>query len=230
MTYRLVFLALILAVPALGRAETTAGQVKSVTGDATIVMPSGHVRPVIANMTVPPGSVIHTSSGTVGIHLMPGADTVVAPQTDVRIGTLNYSKNAAGAASRTVVLDLRKGTVFNDLVHGDGVSDFRVKTPKGVAAARGTIWSVTVVSGEVTIKVLRGEVVLITAKITVTIPGGHSFTTTTNLLAILSPQEVQQVVKEFTQAGFTVTVTGNAGGGGGGGGGGNPGNTTSPEQ
>jgi hypothetical protein len=228
MTIRLLIGGLLLASQLLVRAETTSAHVQSIQGgDAYVISPDGKSQKITTATMIAPGSVIHTGSGTVGLHLMPGANTVVAPDSDVTVSSLDYSKDASGAASRTVVLDLRKGTVFNTLAHDNGVSDFRIKTPKGVAAARGTDWSVSVIGKEVSIKVLHGNIVFISFGIRVNIPGGHGFSTVTNIVVILTPQEIAEIVKALNDAGFTVSVTVN---------GqttvypGNPSNTTSSEQ
>jgi hypothetical protein len=227
MTIRLLLAGLFFAFPLLLRAESTSAQVHSVSGDAYATLANGKSEKITTSTVLPAGSVVHCSSGTVGLHLMPGADTVVAPGSDVTISTLDYSKDASGEASRKVVLDLHKGTVFNSLVHGDGVSDFSIKTPKGVAAARGTIWSVSVVGNNVSIKVLRGNVVFVSFGLHVNIPGGHGYTTEIGIIYVLTPREIDELIKALVDAGFNVTLTV---------GGntttfpGNPGTTTSADQ
>jgi hypothetical protein len=218
MTLRQFFLALFLLLtgPALASAATTTGEIKTVSGDATVVTPDGRIHTAKPGMKLAPGSVVHTTSGTVGIHLMPGADTIVSPNTDVSVKTLDYSQDSSGMANRKVLLNLTKGTVYNALAHGDGTSDFKIKTPKGVAAARGTKWSITVtIDGVVGIKVFDGTIVFFT-KITVTITSGHGYSTSTNLIVPLSPQEIRNFVDLLAGLGVPITL--------------NPASTTSPEK
>jgi hypothetical protein len=61
-----------------------------------------------------------------------------------------------------VLLDLKNGTM-GALVKPEvkGKMDFRIKTPSGVAAARGTFYSVAVENGKGYVQTKEGEVVVI---------------------------------------------------------------------
>jgi hypothetical protein len=222
------FLTCILVVAAQGivHADTASSNVRSMDGSATVTT-HGKSMDVSRDSMIAPGSTIHTgASGHVALHLMPGADTVVGPNTDMTIEKLDYSKDASGDASRTVVLKVEKGEVFNNIAHGDGegTSDFRVRTPRGVAAARGTQFKVTVSGQQCTVEVTQDTVVFHgdDGKNT-TLHSGREGTFPGGIIIVLTPREIAEIEKIISQ--FLGGYNGNPGGGGGGGAnGGNGGN------
>jgi hypothetical protein len=162
-------------------------------------------------MQIAPGSTVKTAAnGTVGLKLTPGATTVVGPNTTMKITGLDYSKTTNGQNKREILLDLKQGALYNSLVKRDGQSDFQIQTPEGVAAARGTDWSVTVSGSGVTVAVVDGKVVI-------TLPNGHKIVIPAGKVAVsttgtpgnityvitgLTDDEERRIIDEIEKAGF----------------------------
>jgi hypothetical protein len=216
--------ALLLVVShATALADPVTGQVTKVEGTAYLISPSGKSHVVVAGMPV-----------AAAVHLLPGADTVFPPNTNVSFTSLDYTVSSSNEATRKMRLSVTKGTVFFNLVHGGGTTDFKVKTPKGVAAARGTRGSITVTIDNVVIKVTQGTIVFTFPDgKTLTIPAGFSGSTISQQISKLSASDIKALATVLADF-LGVLESGGGGGPGGtsGGGGGNlnPGNTTSPEQ
>jgi hypothetical protein len=207
--FALLFLFVI--VPTIARADAVPATVSYVEGDAVVIDPAGHSQKVVEEMQIAPGSTVKTTAnGTVGLKLTPGATTVVGPGSSVKINALDYSKTATGRNKREIHLDLSKGSLYNSLVKKDGQSDFQIQTPEGVAAARGTDWSVTVSGAGVTVAVVDGKVVI-------TLPNGHKISVPAGSVAVsttgapgsitytitgLTSEEEHKIIDEIEKAGF----------------------------
>lgn len=242
----LAFFLILGASPAALHAAAVDATVAKVTGNAYVTDSSGKSKPLSAGDVIPAGSSIHTDAGcSVGLKLVPGATTVVAPGTDITLTTLDYSQTAAGAATRKIRLKLKNGTVFSSLAKHDGNSDFRISTPDGVAAARGTDWAVSYSpSTGITVSVVDGSVQLTFPNGTsVTVPSGSSTTSpdgTTVSSSTLTQDQIDAITSAIEAAGFTLSNGTISGGGGGDNGGGgnfnnnsgnsNPANIASPTQ
>ena len=92
-------------------------------------------------MRIRMGSTVKTGNdGTAVIVTVPGAVCRISPDSTVIFSTLKPSKRKSRAT-----LDVLDGSV-TALIDRDrpGKTDFRIHTPHGVAAARGTVYAVTV--------------------------------------------------------------------------------------
>lgn len=208
---------LLLAIaPATLHAASAAATVASVNGNVYIVSASGKSERVTKGQLIPVGSSIHTNSdSSVNLKLVPGAETIVSPGTDVTISQLEYK--ASGIKTRTVKLDLHTGTLICSLVKHDGHSQFLVNTPDGQTRAVGTTWTVTFSpSSGVTVQTVDGvvEIILPGGK-TINVPGGK-FTTspdgTKTVVGDLTPQEIQDIKTQLGGTGdgggtFTISPT-----------------------
>ena len=189
----LALLLFLVIAPAIARADAVPATVAYVEGDATIIDPAGHSSKAVTQMQISPGSTVKTgANGTVGLKLTPGATTVIGPNTTMKITGLDYSKTADGQNKREILLDLKEGALYNSLVKKDGQSDFQIQTPEGVAAARGTDWSVTVSGKGVRVAVVDGTVIII-------LPNGHR---------IIVPAKKVAVYTTGTGANITYVITG----------------------
>jgi hypothetical protein len=200
----LAFLGLALPLPV--NAIIIEAQVTSVTGKAYVIQPGSvaklELRP---GMTLAPGSTVSTETGSVGLQLMPGAVTLVEPQTELGINKLDYEKKADNSGQRSVLLDLRKGSVLSNL-QKTGTSDFRIKTPYGVAAARGTTWKVdmsktAVYDGTVDVTFTNGRVVRIQGGTFLGVVSGQPGET-----APIKQDEFKEIVEALKEAGFDVNI------------------------
>jgi hypothetical protein len=241
----LVLFLILGASPAVLHAAAVDATVAKVTGTAYVTDSSGKSKPLAAGDLIPAGSSIHTDAGSsVGLKLVPGATTVVAPGSDITLSTLDYSQTPAGATTRKIKINLRLGTIFSSLAKHDGSSDFRVSTPDGVAAARGTDWAVSfspttgitvsTVDGSVQLTFPNGSSVVVSGGTSTTSPDGTTVSSST-----LTQDQIDAIVNAIEAAGFTLSTGTTPGGGGDNGGGGNfnnnsgnnnPANIVSPNQ
>ena len=114
-----------------------------VSGDVTVTVPgSTAAKPAVVGQKLPEGSTVTTAGGSIAIvESFEGIETGLASSTTAVIGT--HSVNAQGV--RTAVIDVKQGSSISVLDPSKrAVNNYSVKTPKGVAAARGTTYSTTV--------------------------------------------------------------------------------------
>jgi hypothetical protein len=207
-------------VPALARADAVPATISYLEGDVTIIDPAGNREKAVEEMHLAPGTTVKTGAdGNVGLRLTPGATTVVGPNTTMKIQALNYSKTADGKKKRDILLDLKQGALYNSLVKKDGQSDFQISTPEGVAAARGTDWSVTVGSnGGVTVAVVDGvvEITLPNGGGVIKVKAGQAAVSTTGnpvsyTITGLTAEQRHEIIYKITHDGFSLSedVNGN---------------------
>jgi hypothetical protein len=158
----LLFTTLVGALVASAQQTLTTAYVSSVDGNATYLAPgSKEATAVEIGQSLPAGSVITTdATSTVIIVSHEGIQTSICPKTTAAIG--EHSVSADGV--RTAVIDLKLGMTVSVLDPTRRASNnYAVRTPRGVAAARGTKYTVTVrlASGAdalVTVNTLEGKV------------------------------------------------------------------------
>lgn len=141
------------AAPASGRVTVSVGDVK--------VTPSGGTPAALAA-----GDIVATGSTvTTG----PGARTVIVmtPRSAIRVGensTVVIEEVVEAANPPKVTLDLKDGSLGALLKPGAGAEmDFKIKTPSGIAAARGTFYAVVVENGKGFAQVKEGKVEILPA-------------------------------------------------------------------
>ena len=105
-----------------------------VYGPVTVKTPDGAIKQGANGMTVPSGSTILTSDRSSAAVFIGGVNSArLLPNTNVSV-----TQNLSGSVRHTMI-DLRDGTVFSRVGRRPGEKeDYRVSTPEGVAAARGT--------------------------------------------------------------------------------------------
>jgi hypothetical protein len=133
----------------------------AVHGTVTVKLPDGDTKPGANGMIVPSSSSIMTADNSSAAVFIGGVDSArILPNTDAKV-----TEKLAGSDRKTKI-DLRTGTVFSRVGHRAGENqDFEVKTPEGVAAARGTSFAVCVTTTnghEVTICATQDGVVTLT--------------------------------------------------------------------
>jgi hypothetical protein len=145
-TIRLAILSLVTLVGSLvasAQQATAEAFVASVTGSATVTAPgSDKAVALVVGQALPEGSTVTTAPGaTVMIQSHEGMQTGVGSASTVVVGAHSVSTDGL----RTAVIDLKQGTTVSVLDPTKrAVNNYAVRTPKGVAAARGTIYSTTV--------------------------------------------------------------------------------------
>ncbi len=113
--------------------------------------------------TVTVGATITTGAdGRVVLTPMPGVKSIIAPNTTITLESSTSSKNADATTAYAAVLDVKVGAVVSDLNKpADVTYDYGVRTPRGLAGARGTTFTVGVnPAGIATVVVSHGTIAL----------------------------------------------------------------------
>jgi hypothetical protein len=156
MKNRISLCVLLLVLGAIGANAEDKARVSSVSGHVTYASSgSASFSPLAAGAEIPIGSRVRTGSdGTAVIIVVNGAAMQVAENSDVTIEALS-----SDAAKRKALVSLKTGTV-SALIDPkrSKQTDFKIQTPQGVAAARGTFYGVTVQKGKTYVGVKRGKV------------------------------------------------------------------------
>jgi hypothetical protein len=138
------------------------GKVQSLKGSVEFAEPgSSKFQPLKEGMEILPGSTVVTKKASEAVIVtVPGAAIQVAENTEVVLQMMYFEPGAAkGIKDRKTLVDLKKGTI-SALIDPkkSPQTDFRIKTPQGVAAARGTFYGVTVKNGQTFVAVKHGKV------------------------------------------------------------------------
>jgi hypothetical protein len=137
------------------------GTAKSVSGKVEFTAPgSTQFSPLKVGQILPVGSVIKTAADGVAIIVtVPGAAVRIGPDSTLAITEMDFEKTGEKITKRKATLDLKSGTLSALIEHNTpDATDFKIKTPQGIAAARGTFYGVTVVDGKTHVAVQEGKV------------------------------------------------------------------------
>lgn len=136
------------------------GSVTVSVGDVKVTPPGGAAVALAAGATVAVGSTVTTGAGARAV-------IVMTPKSAIRVGensTVVIEEVVASATPPKVTLDLKDGSLGALLKPGAGAEmDFKIKTPSGIAAARGTYYAVVVENGKGFAQVKEGKVEIIPA-------------------------------------------------------------------
>jgi len=138
--------------------------VLKVTGVPMVIIGSQPARELKVGDKLPQGALITTSGNAeVDIQTFSGSVTTIKPGSNVTLNKLSLTTEGGKVTKQTALLDLTVGTVVSTLDPAKkSINDYSIQTPRGIAAARGTKYSVTVTNdGVVTTVVTRGTVVFI---------------------------------------------------------------------
>ncbi|MFA6961854.1 MAG: FecR domain-containing protein [Opitutaceae bacterium] len=131
-------------------------QAAEVTSDAVVVNVSGSAKALLpgkpdamaikAGDKLPQGTVITTEDASeVTVQVFTGTSATIKGGTTVGLEKLSLSSDNGILTKQSAMLDLKVGSVLSKLdPKKKSVNDYSVRTPKGVAAARGTIFQVDV--------------------------------------------------------------------------------------
>jgi hypothetical protein len=150
--------------------QSDSGKILAVSGDVTILTPGGaSTQKASIGQPVPEGSQIVTASGSkVMIGLTEGASTLLEADSSLDVNNLKVAKKGDRITKRDILIDVKKGSALSFLKSTGEISDFKVQTPLGIAAARGTIWrasseSIQVLDGVVSVTLPDGTVISVPA-------------------------------------------------------------------
>ncbi|MFA6286821.1 MAG: FecR family protein [Opitutaceae bacterium] len=177
-----VSLALLLAVNL--PAQTV--RVIFVSGQAELQRPDEAApHPVMKGESVIVGTRISTGAdGRVVLTPMPGVKSIIAPNTVIVLESASDSQTSPTEVKHQAVIDLKVGSVVSDLQKQPGATfDYSIRTPRGLAGARGTtftvglndagIQTIIVSHGTITLNLADGRTVSLTmGQVSITQPGG----------------------------------------------------------
>jgi hypothetical protein len=162
---RLFYLLACLVLPLIAAIDLSAQSVRVifVTGQAQIQAPGeSSLRPLAKGDIVTLGARIVTGEdGRVALTPLPGVKALITPNTDLLLESVSEVPQSDGKIAAAATLDLKQGSVVTDILKQEGVSyDYNVRTPRGLAGARGTNYAVAVsIAGFETILVAEGAIV-----------------------------------------------------------------------
>ena len=144
----------------------------AVHGPVSVTLPGGEKKSASDGMLIPSGSSITTEQNSSAAVFMGGVDSArLLPNTEAKV-----SQNLSSSTRKTNI-DVKMGTIFSRVGHRPGEKqDYEVRTPEGVAAARGTSFAVCVTTSngtEVTVCATQDGVVTLTDS-----SNGHVITVT----------------------------------------------------
>lgn len=156
--------ALSVALPGVTFAQTTATQatVLAVTGSATVILTNGSSVPAAAGLKLAQGAAVITGmNAQVSLEVHPGIVAVLAGASRLEIEKLSISPNG----TRNAMMNLVSGHLASSLDPSrKSLNNYGVRTAKGVAMARGTTMTVSVLvslnGNFYTVSVLAGDVVV----------------------------------------------------------------------
>jgi hypothetical protein len=145
-------------------AQATEAKVLKITGSATVQLPGQSAAvALVEGMSLPVGSTITTGAGSeVQVQPFAGGLASIAQNSTVALDELSVNKDGSGVVTKqTATLNLKSGNLVSTLDPGrKSINNYGVRTPKGVAAARGTVYSVTVTQTGSSVATLSGTVTL----------------------------------------------------------------------
>lgn len=157
----LLFTALVgLAASAFAQSTATEATVARVTGTATATLADGSTVAVTEGAKLPQGATITTGDKSEVFLVSHGDSTsVIAANSVVEIAELSTTSAGGKVTEQKAILDLKEGNLVAKLNPAKkSVNQYSVRTPKGVAAARGTVFTVQYKGGSYSIAVVNGQV------------------------------------------------------------------------
>jgi hypothetical protein len=133
----------------------------SVNGSAEFAAPgSGSFAPLHKGQVLFIGSTVRTGDdGGAVLVTTPGSAIKIGSDSVLKINDLAFAKSGSAVTERKARLELTSGAVSAMIDPSTPkITDFKIQTPQGVAAARGTFYAVTVVHGKTFVSVNHGKV------------------------------------------------------------------------
>ena len=218
------------AIFAFGCTLATAAEVPA---QATVLKVTGSVQVQLPGQSamvdlqvgdkIPQGAVITTGAGAEA-YIQPFSGTVstIKENSTVEIEKLSQTTEGGVVKQANTLLNLRSGNLVSNLDPSKrAFNNYGVRTPKGVAAARGTSYSVSVSAGGFSVAATADNVTFTTSTgatysisagmIAITLPGQPPSPPVPLAQAVASHPEVAQVVQTAVQTVSTI-VQNNLGG------------------
>lgn len=171
-----------LAVAAFAQTQITEATVAKMAGSATLTLADGSASALTAGAKVPQGATITTGANS-EVYLLTHASTwaTIKSNSTVSVDELSVTTKGGSVTEEKTVLNLKSGNLISALDPAKRrVNNYSVRTPKGVAAARGTTFTVTVNGENYSIVTTSGTVLItnVTTGAVVSISGGQASVST----------------------------------------------------
>lgn len=134
-------------------AQSVEAKVIKVTGNATVQIAGRPEAAVVDGMSLPQGATVSTDAGgEVVLQTQQGTIATLKPGTRAELETLSVQTSGSRITKQSTTLNLRSGNIVATLDPSKkAVNDFKVRTPRGVAAARGTALNILLKGDNVTV-------------------------------------------------------------------------------
>jgi len=153
--------ALVLLSAAALPAATVNAKAYAVSGTVEFAAPgSSSFAPLAKGQVLAVGSTVRTGDDGVAVLVTtPGSAIQLGKDSVLKINALAFAKSGGSVTQRTAVLQLTSG-VCSALIDPSTpkITDFKIQTPQGAAAARGTFYAVLVYHGKTYVGVKEGKV------------------------------------------------------------------------
>ncbi|MBW8782233.1 MAG: FecR domain-containing protein [Verrucomicrobia bacterium] len=165
------------SVCAQGAEATAQAIVLAVKGPVNAVINGGNPTDIKVGDKLPQGTLISSGpGGQADIQVFNGAVATIHPDTTVTLEKLAITASGGVVTKQTALLNLKVGSIASNIDPANhNINDYGIRTPKGVAAARGTSYTVNVSStGTVQVFVTNSAVTFYNAATgqTVKVPAG----------------------------------------------------------
>ena len=157
---RITFVLLILGMAVL-RAATVSAVCKAAVAPAEFAQPhSASFAPLHRGQVLPIGCTVRTGDGgSAVLATTPGSAINIGSDSVLRINDLAFAKSGSAVTERKARLQLTSGVVSAMIDPSTPkITDFKIQTPQGVAAARGTFYAVIIARGKTYVSVDHGKV------------------------------------------------------------------------
>lgn len=142
-------------------AAPVSASVYSVSGTVEFAGPgSSSYAPLTKGQTLAIGSTVRTGDDGIAVLVAtPGSAIQLGNNSILKINALAFAKSGGAVTERKADLQLTSG-VISALIDPSTpkVTDFKIQTPQGAAAARGTFYAVLVYEGKTYVGVKEGKV------------------------------------------------------------------------
>ncbi len=183
---------------AYGAEATAQAIVLKIKGSANVVF-AGQTQPIAIKVgdKLPQGATITTSPNSeVDVQAFNGAVATIKADSTVNLEKLSVTTSGGAVTKQTALLNLKVGSILSNIDPANhNINDYGIRTPKGVAAARGTVFFVHVSeNGQVQVFVTQSAIMFhpLGGGKPVEIPAGYSFS--------VNPDGTLGVVTQVTDA------------------------------
>lgn len=130
---------------AYGAEATAQAIVLKLKGTASVVI-NGQTTPITVGDKLPQGATVVTGpDSTLDLQAFNGAVATIGSKSTIDLEKLSVTTSGGAVTKQTALLNLKVGSIVSNIDPANHkINDYGIRTPKGVAAARGTVFAVEV--------------------------------------------------------------------------------------